>query len=172
VRRSLALLALLAAVTGCSGHRHSLDRYGLTLDLPHGWTGEVYRRAKDLVILHAASFRLGPHDGYDPLGTIERDDRLVDARTGMRTRDVGISIFAYANVPGPPAPTLRGDLAIGPSDRKDMEGFPPLRATYARTFTAGGRQIQLIVEFGSGSPPPDGFDRVNGVLRTFSVSAD
>lgn len=163
---------VLAAATGCSGHRHSIDRYGLTLDLPKGWTGEIYRRAEDLAIVHAASFRLGPHDGYDPMGRIERGDRLVDARTGMRAHDVGISIFAYADVPGPAAPALRGDPAIGPSDRKDMEGFPPLRATYAKTFTAGGRDIQVIVEFGSAQPPPGGFDRVNAVLRTLSVRAD
>jgi hypothetical protein len=162
-------VALLLAVAGCSGHSRSVDRFGVKVDLPKGWTGEVYRRGTGLVILHAASFRLGAHEGYDPLGTIERRDRLVDARTGMDSGDVGIAVFAYTDVPRPHAPRLEGDLVLRRADRKGMEGFPAGRATYSRTFTEGGRQVQVIVEFGSERPRSALVKRVNDVLRTLAV---
>jgi hypothetical protein len=169
------LAALVLAATGCAGHSHSIEGFGLKLELPPGWTGEIYgrgySRANDLVILHAASFRLGPHDGYDPMGRIERNDRLVDARRGMRSDDVGIGVFAYSHVPGPPAPELHGELTIRPSDRKGIEGYPAGRATFERTFTLGGRQVQVVVEFGSEHPQPRLFDRVNDVLRSLSIGS-
>jgi hypothetical protein len=172
VRRALIALALLIATTGCSGHARELEGAGLGLDLPEGWTGEIYRRGADLVVLHAASFRLGPHDGYDPMGTIERGDRLVDARTGMSPRDVGVALYAYGDVPGPPFPKLDGPLQLRPSDRTGMEGFPAGHATYRRMFSAAGRDLEVIVEYGSEHPRPGLTARVARTLRTLTVGSD
>jgi len=36
----------------------SLSRYGLTITLPSGWRGRIYRRRGGLPVLHAANFRL------------------------------------------------------------------------------------------------------------------
>jgi hypothetical protein len=87
----------------------------------------------------------------------------------MSVEDAGVGVFAYDDVPGPPAPELRGALALGPRDRKDMEGFPPQRAVYSRMFTEGGRQVQVIVEFGSPDPSAAQLARMNEVLRTLSI---
>ena len=172
MRRFASVTLLLVVLAGCAGGSHSIGRYGVKLDLPPGWTGEVYRRGKDLVILHAASFRLGAHDGDDPMGRIERNDRLVDARRGMGAGDAGIGIYAYGHVPGPPAAKLEGALTISSSDRKGMEGYPAGRATYERMFSEGGRQVQVTVEFGSAHPAAGLVDRVNGVLQTLSIGPE
>jgi hypothetical protein len=52
--RPLVLVVLLLAA-GCSGHEHAVSGFGLKLDLPRGWTGEVYGRGKGVVILQPAA---------------------------------------------------------------------------------------------------------------------
>jgi hypothetical protein len=154
---------------------HSLHGYGLKLQLPRGWSGEVYARGfsrrDELVVLHAGSFRLGPHDGFDPMGTIERGGRVVDARYGMRRGDAGISLFANNHLPGKGFPPLHGPLQVRPGDRTSLEGWPNGRAVYRRFVATGGRQVEVVATFGSQHPRPELVARVNDVLRSLAVGS-
>ena len=40
-----------------------LSGHGITIELPGGWDGQIYRRPAAEPTLHAASFPLPPHDG-------------------------------------------------------------------------------------------------------------
>jgi hypothetical protein len=171
MRRAVSALALAVLLAGCSANARSISGYGLSLDLPNGWTGEVYRRGKDLVVLHAASFRLGPHAGYDPMGTIERGGRLLDARVAMPPHGAGVSVFAYSELPGEPFPRVEGALQLRPRDRTSLEGWPSGRAAYQRLVSMGGRQLEVVATFGSKHPSPELVQRLNEALRTLTVGS-
>jgi hypothetical protein len=40
-----------------------IEAHGLRLELPHGWSGRVFRRSQHIATLHAADFQLPLEDG-------------------------------------------------------------------------------------------------------------
>jgi hypothetical protein len=146
-----------------------LQRFGLTVDLPRGWEGSVFRRApgpgeETHPVLHAASF---------PLPT-ERGDYGNGAVDVMKARDVFIALLEdhpssvgaamYAQV-------LPRSLRADSFNPATLQRAIPGHAGTQVFCTESGRPFCLYVVLGSWALARLTVPRVNAVLATLRVEA-
>lgn len=126
-----------------------LVAHGFALELPHGWSGRVFRRAGGNATLHAASFPLALHDG-----------EFGDASTARMPP--GASFFSLAEyMPGAglhPGQGLfaatRLALPLDPT-RFSIRGLAHPRqgqAGHQQFFTVAGRPLCLYVVIAGAAP--------------------
>ena len=141
--------------------------YGISIDLPRGWEGRIYRRppANAYPILHAGSFAL-PHGDGDFGG---------DAIASMAEGDVFLALLEYDgalggtglfNEPTLPLPLRVSDLSPAAFPRR-IAG----RVGVQRFFTEHRRPFCLYAVIGSADviPPRARVKEANRVLRTVSI---
>jgi hypothetical protein len=84
--------------------------HGLHIDLPHTWSGRVFRAADGLATLHAGDFQLPPDDGeFGDLSTgsmpgVATFLALTEYEPGDGLRP-GVGLFAPRKIPLPLDPT-------------------------------------------------------------------
>jgi hypothetical protein len=141
--------------------------YGISIDLPKGWEGRIYRRrpANAYPILHAGSFALPQGDG----------DFGGDAIASMSEGDVFLALLEYDgalagtglfNEPTLPLPLRRSDLSPAAFPRR-ISG----RVGVQRFFTEHRRPFCLYAVIGSADvvPPRAAVKEANRILRTVSI---
>jgi hypothetical protein len=155
-------------------HSDVLHGLGLTVDIPAGWCGQVYRRLAPVAsagaIVHLANFRLGPPDGYDPEGGVVRHGEIVPANSVMSSIGVVVTITEHGLGEKTKAAPLSRPLQLTSSDRTNMEGVCCGRAAYGRSFTAAGRSFDIVAQYGTAEPPSGLFEKVNQMLATLRVA--
>jgi hypothetical protein len=139
--------------------------YGVSLDLPNGWTGRVYNEqptgTQPAANLQAGSFVLPRGD----------DDTGTKAAAAMRRQDFLIIMWeAFGRGGGFDYRPQSSAPQLTPEDSVSMlEGFPPTHALARLFFSTQGREFELIVEFGTPSADPGQLERANRVLETLRV---
>ena len=125
-----------------------LAAHGFALELPHGWSGRVFRREGGNATLHAASFPLVLHDGeFGDASTARMHPgasfiALAEYMPGAGLRP-GHGLFAATRLALPLDPTrfsIRG-LAHPRSGQDGHQQF----------FTAAGRPLCLYVVIAGGA---------------------
>jgi hypothetical protein len=143
--------------------------YGVSLDLPSGWIGQIYDGNRGAppprAILEATSFTGA---GRDVL-TLEDD---AAARVGelMGTSDIVILLWETGGGGGDTYAPLVGSPTITREDLSPIEGFahPVARILFATQ----GRFFDLMVEFGAAygtSPDAAQLARANDVLAALRI---
>jgi hypothetical protein len=141
--------------------------YGVSLELPSGWTGRIYNASqgtgRSLADLQAGSFQAA--DDEDLVKDAARAAEVMepsDALILLWEAGGSVSRSDYEQLLGPPQ--------IGTDDvRVQLEGFPSTHAVGQLFFTTKGRRFDLMVEFGSLSPDSAQLHRVNRVLETLAI---
>lgn len=173
MRASRALLLAGFALVGCGGSPdrgsdpgqpvRTISGYAMTMTLPPGWYGRVYRLSPEYAITVQAATVPLPRPG---------DDEMLIARK-MKPGDA----YLVINDIGPPPPGLGREPVwdLDPSlplavQRADVGGpweggFP---AGAALNVVVNGRSLMIRVRFGSNSPGEE-LDQVNSLLSTLSV---
>ena len=170
----IGVVSCVAVAAGCgssdrvSGGRPSartITGYGLTIELPAGWHGRIYRRSPQYAIsLDAATVPLPPGD-----------DQLFD-QTALRMSTDDLYLHLDDIGQAPPLPLRERDWKIAEPplqlQRSDLGNFPVRFAAFAvRPVVVRRRLIQL--DAGFGSTPTDGMlARLNAVLGTLDVTTD
>lgn len=142
---------------------------GLTLDLPPGWEGEIYRRPpgrdrRTHPVLHAANFPLRPGRGDFGSGAVEL----------MTAGHVFVSLFEYGpEAVGTALFAKQGLPDVRPEDFNPhtMQRPLPGQAGSQYFFTFNGRAFCLYVALGSHRMRGRVVPLVNEVLRTLRIEA-
>lgn len=166
---SLTLLALGLLVGGCGGGAQNAgdrDRaptktvrgYGLRIELPQGWRGEIVRPdPRGALTLRAANFQ------HPPLTDLGRELQLT-----MTERDVLITLVHYGRAgEGWKARQATLPLAIDRGQFVSFEGFK--RPVATDSFILEGRAFQLWAVFRDGSPSDELLAEANRVLATIAL---
>jgi hypothetical protein len=156
-----------------------ISRYGLSADLPTGWSGEVYTRppsrrtmapagaapaAVTPPVMHAASFSLPPERGDFGGGAVE----LMAATDGFVAlfeydrASATKALFSAQGVPGP----------LGPYDfhAQALQRPRAVQVGCQRFFNAGGRAFCLYIVLGSDRHAPTILGHTNGLLRSLVIT--
>lgn len=133
---------------------------GISIQLPAGWTGVIYRRGGGLPVLHAASFKLPPVDG---------DDGALRAVSRMHPDDV-----LFVMLQGQPKfagyPRRRLPIQLKRSDfGAPVEGMPLSHAFARVSFTYRRRAYDLWVEFATKPARGAVLQKANRVLRSMHL---
>lgn len=152
-----------------------LTQSGISLDLPPGWDGRIFRTApmqprtvgaqtpSSPPIVHAASFPLPPQRGDFGSGAVEimRDDDVLVVLIEYAAVDAGRPLFAQQGVP------RRLDLTeFSPNN---LQRALPGQAGAQRFFSHGGRPFCLYIVLGSYRDRAALVDRVNAVLANLEI---
>jgi hypothetical protein len=134
--------------------------HGISIRLPAGWTGVIYKRSGALPILHAASFKLPPVDG---------DDGALRAISRMHTDDV-----LFVMLQGTPKfagyPRRRLPIQLKPDNfGAPVEGMPLSHAFARVSFTYRSRAYDLWVEFATKPARGPVVQEANRVLRSMHL---
>jgi hypothetical protein len=143
-----------------------LARYGISIDLPDGWEGTIYRRpGGGRPILHAANFALAPEDGDFGSRSIASMARggVFAALLEYDPELAGTGLFGHQGLPLP----LRGSEA-SPASLQRMQAR---RTGIQRFFTSSSRAFCLFVAMADGPSLPGSIDAANRVLSTVTISA-
>jgi hypothetical protein len=119
-----------------------LEAHAIAIELPHGWSGRIFRRAADLATLHAGDFPLALGDGEFGDRSTGRMPQggsflaLTEYRPGSGLRP-GTGLFASHRLPLPLDPAEFGTarLAHPRPGQLGMQHF----------FTSAGRPFCLYV---------------------------
>jgi hypothetical protein len=165
---AFALGLLAAPSTGRTAGKVAIEsvgpNYGLTVQLPTGWSGRIYNEqpggSAPAGYVQAANFRLPAND--DDVGTA--------AAATMKPHDVLIILLESLGDGGLDFNPLGSPLVITRADfGPATEGVPSDHAL-ARTFvSAAGRRFVVSVQFGSRAVSDDQLTRVNDVLSTLRI---
>jgi hypothetical protein len=175
-RRTLTVLigavSCVAVAAGCgavdrlSSGRSSgttISGYGLTIELPPGWHGRIYRRSpKYAIMLDAATVPLPPAS----------DDLFDQTALRMGTDDLYLHLDDIGQAPELPMREPVWKIAEPPlqMERSDLGNFPVKFAAFAiRPVVVRERLIQLDAGFGS-APTDRMLARLNAVLGTLNVT--
>ena len=141
--------------------------HGISIDLPEGWEGRIYRRplANAYPILHAGSFALPHKDGDfggDAIASMSEDDVFL----ALLEYDGALGGTGLFNQPGLPLPLHASDLSPAAFPRR-ISG----RVGVQRFFTEHRRPFCLYAVIGSAGivPPRPQVKEANRVLRTVSI---
>lgn len=141
-----------------------IDRYGISIDLPDGWEGRIYRRPEGDPTLHAGNFALPATDGdfgSNAIGTMP-DPGVFVVFTEYAADVAGTDTFAHQGVPVPiPRRAVR---------KRAFQKLRPGRYGVQRFCTVEGRPFCLYVVVGNDPDPGMLVDRANRVLVTLAVS--
>jgi hypothetical protein len=140
-----------------------LSAYGITVDLPPGWEGRIYKRPEGDPTLHAANFPLPVEDG----------DFGSRALAAMGSGGAFLVVTEYERTLGgrglfsPKAPAL----LPATSELNTWALLRVRRGQYGiqRFMTIGGRPFCVYVVVGTVPSPSGLLAEVNAVLRTLSI---
>lgn len=144
--------------------------YGISLDLPNGWIGQIYdaNRGTGPVMADLQTGSFGAGDNLDLLDN--NSDTAATAANAMRPDDILILLWETGGSGGFDYQPLSGSPHITASDLGSaFEGFPSNHAVGRQFFTTAGRMFDLMVEFGRLSPDPEQLDRANEVLTRLRI---
>ncbi len=124
-----------------------IEAHGLRIELPHGWSGRVFRRAAGNATLHAGDFSLALDDGeFGGRSTARMPAQasfiaLVEYLPGTGL-EPGRGLFASRRIPRPPDPAAfnANGLAHPLPGQAGMQHF----------FTASGRPFCLYLVLAGG----------------------
>ena len=134
--------------------------HGISIRLPAGWTGVIYKRSGGLPVLHAASFRLPPVDG---------DDGALRAISRMHPDDV-LLVMLQGQPRFAGYPRRRRPIQLKPSDfGAPVEGMPLSHAFARVSFTYCRRAYDLWVEFATKPARGAVLREANRVLRSMHL---
>jgi hypothetical protein len=174
-----AMLALAAAFAGGALFAPGADApagavvlqgiqpgYGVSLELPAGWSGRVVNEqtagTPPAAYVQAASFELPANDddvGSAAAATMGRDDVLIVLLEALSSGGADFERLAGA-------PQIsRADFGAA------IAGVPPDHALARVLFTTAGRRFVLSVQFGNQHPSDTELRRVNAVLVTLRIHA-
>jgi hypothetical protein len=148
----------------------TLSDYGIWLNLPDGWYGEIFRENDGV---HDS----GPvvHFANSPLILGDRNGYAGVARQTMRPGDVIVCVW---NMPSLPQIILaNGDEKLGPSvgwslsgasDRR-FEGVGNDQSSLRRSILVAERVFDLVAFFGSNPPRSRLVQAVDGILATVRI---
>lgn len=148
-----------------------INGYGLTVDVPDGWYGQIYQRDA------------GPNETTKPIIQLSTtplappltDDDVASGTTlKMGTTDAVICVYELEPSPGFSNPALgfepvESSVVVRPGDLARIENVPPGFSCFLRRIRMTGRYFQVRAVFGSNPAPPRTFAEVNRVLVSFSV---
>jgi hypothetical protein len=156
-----------------------LAAYGISLELPRGWDGRIYRRHDASPTLHAANFQLPEDDADFGSGATGRMPpggiflALKEYAAGPRLRP-GAGLYASRSLPLPLQRRLFHPRAL--------QVQRPGQAGFQHFFTAAGRRPFCLyavlrnarapldfAPFGSPAGAPDQVDSVSGVLASLEI---
>lgn len=145
-----------------------LAAHGFAVDLPHGWSGRVFRRAGGNATLHAASFPLDLHDGEFGDGSTARMPpgasflSLTEYLPGAGLHP-GHGLFAPGRIALPLDPTRFSTRGLA-HPRQGQAG-------HQQFFTAAGRPLCLYVVIAGGAPQRRRqLPVLDAILRSLQVS--
>ena len=163
----LVAFIAVAAGSGKSSHatKSTVSGYGLSIQLPAGWNGRIYRPSPaDAITLEAATVPLAPTGD----GSFEQTEQAMGAGDAyIRLSDIG----APPPYLGKEHTWQRASLPISvdpTSVQRYLEG-QSLPANIIRPLVIKNRAITVYVGFGS-SPSPAAMKQVNQVLSSLSVA--
>ncbi|HEX4325041.1 MAG TPA: hypothetical protein VHZ77_10475 [Gaiellaceae bacterium] len=144
-----------------------IQNYGLTIPLPNGWDGRIYRQTPlDAITLEATSARLAPI----------ADDSFIQTEQGMGSADIYVRLSDI----GPPPPYLgKGNdwqivsspPPIQPVDLQDFIEGHSLPAGVASAMVINNRAFMLYVGFGTW-PSQAQLNQMNQILSQLQVEAE
>jgi hypothetical protein len=143
-----------------------LDDFGIGMALPDGWQGWIYAfNAGDPTLVATTATPRSPF--YAP--SIAEDMSSSDV-TIMLAESIAEQDLRWPPVSGPPQ-IGPANLCLGCEVMDD--GHPPAagHVLYRKTFTTGGRAVDLYVEFGS-TPSIDQLAEINSTLGTLRFTPD
>ena len=145
----------------------NIQGYGLTMPLPDGWDGRIYRQTpQHAITLEATSARLAPI----------ADDSFIQTEQGM----AGADIYVRLSDIGLPPPYLgRGNdwqivsspPPIQPVDLQDLIEGHPLPAGVVSAMVINNRAFMLYAGFGSWPSQPQ-IDQVNHLLSALQIGQE
>lgn len=138
--------------------------YGVSLELPTGWSGRVYNEqpvaSAPAAYVQAGSFQLPTND--DDVGTA--------AAAAMKPNDVFIVLLESLGDGGFDYTPLVGTPVITRTDFGPLTaGIPPDHALARIFFSTAGRRFVISAQFGSRSVSDQQLTRVNDVLSTLRI---
>lgn len=158
-----------------------LSAYGISLQLPRGWNGRIYRRPDASPTLHAANFALPADDGDFGSGATGHMPQggifvaLKEYAAGPRLRP-GVGLYASHSLPLP--------LEHRYFHPRALQVGRPGQAGFQHFFTAAGRRpfcLYAVINtthpplrfepFGSPPGAQDQVGNLSGVLSTLTISA-
>jgi hypothetical protein len=156
-----------------------LSAYGISLELPRGWDGRIYRRPGASPTLHAANFGLPAEDGdFGSGATAHMPDggvflALKEYAAGPRLRP-GVGLYASRSLPLP--------LSSRYFHPRALQVGRPGQAGFQHFFTAAGRRAFCLyavietarapLEFTPFGEPAGGANQVgslSGVLSSLRI---
>ncbi len=150
-----------------------LSAHGISLELPRGWEGRIYRVRGGDPILHAANFALPATDGdfgSGATGVMPAAGAflaLKEYRTGPRLVP-GTGLFAPRSIPLP--------LATGRFHRRALQVGRAGQAGFQHFFTTAGRPFCLyaVIEIAAArsalaARAPDRVDELTQILTTLEL---
>jgi hypothetical protein len=141
-----------------------ISGYGISVDLPGGWEGRLYKRPEGDPTLHAATFPLPLEDGdFGGLAVASMQDD--DAFMVLTEYERALSDRGLFAPKGLPASLSEDDL-----DPMALQRIRPGRFGVQRFFTQASRAFCLYVVVGSQPSPGTLLARANGVLKTISIT--
>jgi hypothetical protein len=144
-----------------------IDGHGLSIDVPAGWEGRIFRRGGGGPIVHVASFALHPGDGdfgAAATGRMHPGDRFLAVLEYLATGPLtpGHGLFAPAR---PPAP------AWAHFSPRQLQVTRTGYLGWQRFFTEAGRPLcAYAVIRPAGSSGPHLAGEIARVLSTLRVS--
>jgi hypothetical protein len=143
--------------------------YGVSLDVPGGWIGQIYDGNRGAPPPHAF-LQATSYTGAGPDVLTVEDDAAAQVGERMGPRDIVILLWETGGGGGDTYAPLEGAPAITQGDFSPIEGFA--HPVAGILFTTQGRFFDLLVEFGGefGTPPDSTqLDNANDVLATLRV---
>jgi hypothetical protein len=142
-----------------------LSAYGIEVDLPSGWEGQIYRRpGGGRPILHAGSFALPAGDGdfgslaVGALGAGSSFVALLEYDPAL----AGTGLFARRGMPLP--------LRVAEAHARAMPRAVAGRAAVQRFFTESGRAFCLYVVISAPAGASRAVREANTVLATVRIA--
>jgi hypothetical protein len=137
--------------------------YGVSVDLPSGWTGRIYNEQpaeSPKVYLQFANFALPDLD----------DDLATNAARVMPSDGVIASLFEVDSTGGPPVTDMSDGVRLSERDfGGSIEGVAPDHAVARVFLQTEHRTFMLLAQFGERPVPPDVLEELNAVLATLDV---
>jgi hypothetical protein len=139
--------------------------YGISIDLPAGWEGLIYRRKDAHPILHAGSFALPGGDGDFGTGAIDAMGP-GDVFVALLEYDGALGGYGLFGTQGIPIPVRTGELS--------PRAFPRIvrgRVAVQKFFTDQDRAFCLyfVAAATDGLPPRAAVRSANRILRTLQI---
>lgn len=147
-----------------------LSRYGISVDLPWGWEGAIFRRPvteeeRPHPVVHAATFGLPPDRGDFGSGAVEvmAANDVFLALLEYDGEFAGRGLYASAGIPQ----SLDAAMFSTSTLQRVIAG----QAGTQRFFTVAGRAFCLYVVLGSASLAGALIPSASSVLRAIAVEA-